>query len=105
MKMTLSRSYPLQQPLPACGHRIAEPVGWRDPDERQDGDDPEVVGERGALVGPVEGAHEQADQARSGRLGPAVQFQVGELNAYDLLNGGNVLMLEPAVAYTDKWSK
>ena len=31
--------------------------------------------------------------------------QVGELNAYDLLNGGNVLMLESALPYTDKWSK
>ncbi len=31
--------------------------------------------------------------------------QVGELNAYDLLTGGNVLMLEAAIAYTDKWTK
>jgi ribosomal protein L4 len=30
--------------------------------------------------------------------------QVGELNAYDLLNGGKVVMLEAALAYTDKWA-
>jgi len=30
--------------------------------------------------------------------------QVGELNAYDLLNGGKIVMLEAALTYTDKWA-
>ena len=44
-------------------HRIAEPVGRRQPDEREDRDHPEVVGQRRALVGPEERAVEDAADA------------------------------------------
>src|SRR5437868_3402461 len=40
---------------------IAEPVGRRQPDERENRDHPQIVRQRGALVGPekraIEGAH------------------------------------------------
>ena len=45
-------------------HGIAEPVGRREPDEREDGDHPDVVGQRGAFVGPEERAIEGAGERR-----------------------------------------
>src|SRR4051794_34651895 len=45
---------------PILGHRIGEPCRRHEPDEGEDGDHPDVVGQRRALVGPEEGAVEDA---------------------------------------------
>ena len=64
------------------GRRIAQPVGRRQPDERQDRDHPEVVGQCRPLVAPEERARERGGQRiRAGRNRLAVERQIGVVDA------------------------
>ena len=58
------RSQRPEQPHP-LRRRIAQPVGRREPDERENRDDPDVVGQRRALVPPEEGPPEQPRRRRT----------------------------------------
>ena len=62
-------------------HGVAEPVGRRDPHEREDGDYPEIVGNRGALIGPEERPIEHAAKALVCRHRFLVEHEVGEIDA------------------------
>ena len=61
-------------------HRVAEPVGRRQPDEGENRDYPEVVGKRRALIGPEERAVEDTAGPVARRRREAVQHEVGIVN-------------------------
>src|SRR4051812_48711930 len=60
---------------------ITEPGRRDEPDKGEDRDHPDVVGQRGALVGPEEGAVEEAGDAFLGRQRQAIEIEVGVVDA------------------------
>src|SRR5256885_5115782 len=74
-----SRGENADQPRTARGG-IPEPFGRRKPDEREDGEDPRIVGQRGALVGPEKRAREDTADALPRRHWLPVQRQIGVIN-------------------------